>query len=96
MEVSIKKTELNNEAKKLRGIWSHHNHSHVPKLFEYLTKVPSPLKNIQHGLRRQTELTEKYFLHQDKKGEFYFHISKQKSIIDVKGDARAGHVPLQP
>ena len=74
---SIKKTELNNEAKKLRGIWSHHNHSHVPKLFEYLTKVPSPLKNIQHGLRRQTELMEKYFLHQDKKGEFYFHISKQ-------------------
>ena len=45
--------------------------------FEYLTKVPSPLKNIQHGLRRQTELMEKYFLHQDKKGEFYFHISKQ-------------------
>ena len=30
---SIKKTELNNEAKKLRGIWSHHNHSHVPKLW---------------------------------------------------------------
>ena len=44
---SIKKTELNNEAKKLRGIWSHP--SHVPKLFEYLTKGPSPLRTSSTG-----------------------------------------------
>ena len=37
-------------------------------VFEYLTKVPSLLENIQKGLRRQTELMERYLLRQDKKG----------------------------
>ena len=57
------------------GFWSHP--SHFQELSEYLTKVPSILENIKHGLKSETELMEKYFLHQDKKGEFYFHISKQ-------------------
>ena len=63
----------------VRGFWNHP--SHIQKLFEYLTKVPSLLENIQHGLRRQTELMERYLLRQDKKGEFYFHLSKQQTIV---------------
>ena len=52
--------------KSVRGFWKHP--SHIQKLFKYLTKVPSLLENIQKGLRRQTELMERYLLRQDKKG----------------------------
>ena len=65
--------------KVVRGFWGHP--SHVQKLFQYLTKVPSLLENIQNGLRRQTELMERYLLRQDKKGEFYLHLSKQQTIM---------------
>ena len=63
----------------IRGFWM--DPSHVQKLFEHLTKVPSLLENIQNNLRRQTELMERYLLRQDKKGEFYLLLSKQQVIM---------------
>ena len=79
--------------KVVRGFWNHP--IHIQKLFEYLTKVPSLLENIQHGLTRQTELMERYLLRQDKKGEFYFHLSKQQTII-TKLNRRQDQRPDDP
>ena len=36
------------------------------RTFEYLTKVPSLLKNIQRGLRSKTELMERNLLRQER------------------------------
>ena len=46
------------------GFWSHP--SHVQELFEYLTKIPSLLENIKHGLRSETELMERNLLRQER------------------------------